>query len=56
MPYETVNEILQNTDYIKLKKTARLKIVREMCKQFDVSEIIALRRVNEVLALNAVVN
>lgn len=52
MPYDEVNKVLITSNYAGLKKNARIKVIKRLCKQFDVSDIIALRRVNEVIALN----
>lgn len=54
MPYEEVNKALVKANYSNLSKSARVRVIKSLCKQFDVSDIIALRRVNEVLILNKV--
>lgn len=48
MPLPQVYEFLINNDYAATDKRRRFALIRELCKKYGVSEIIALRRVKEV--------
>ena len=47
MPFDRVNDFLTENEYIKADKNKRYTLVRKLCQIYGVSEIIALRRINE---------
>lgn len=48
MPVDDVFCYLESNNYKTLSSRSRMKILRFMCKKYEVSEIIALRRIQEV--------
>lgn len=48
MPVSHIYDFLIENDYAKATKEKRYLLVRELCKKYEVSEIIALRRIKEV--------
>lgn len=48
MPLEDVFHYLESNNYKTLSSRNRMKILRYLCKKYEVSEIIALRRIQEV--------
>lgn len=51
MPLDAVYEYLTHNNYINLSPRKRIVIIRKLCKEYGVTEIIALRRVKEVYEL-----
>lgn len=54
MPFDRVNDFLTKNEYLKADKNKRYTLVRKICQIYGVSEIIALRRINEVLILKKI--
>ena len=54
MPFDRVNEFLIKNEYLKADKNKRYTLVRKLCQIYGVSEIIVLRRINEVLILKKI--
>ena len=48
MPLELVYNYLQENEYKQSSTRKRVTIVRKLCKEYDVTEVIALRRIQEV--------
>lgn len=48
MPISQIYDFLVENDYANAEKNKRYSLIRELCKKYEVSEIIALRRVKEV--------
>lgn len=51
LPLEDVYKVLLDKQYTELSTNQKLKVVRFICKRYRVSEIIALRRIEEVYKL-----
>ena len=51
MPLELVYEYLQDNEYKSVSTRKRVAIVRRLCREYDVTEVIALRRIREVYEL-----
>jgi len=48
MPLEAVYSSLNEKQYFQLSARKKAKVVRELCKKYQVSEVIAIRRIREV--------
>lgn len=48
MPYDDVLNMLNKYNYTSSSKNQRIRILRLLCKQYNVSEMVAIRRVLEV--------
>lgn len=51
MPIDSVYDILLKNNYSEANPRKRMKIVRQLCERYQVSDIIALRRIQEVYVL-----
>lgn len=51
MPYAEVLRYLKNNNYNAASRKSRLKLIYGLCSLYGVSEVVALRRVNEVILL-----
>lgn len=54
MPFKDVQSILQMHNYASSSKKQRIKVLRLLCKQYKVSEMVAIRRISEVEQLNRI--
>lgn len=52
MPYNDVLNILTANNYESSSKSKRMKTLRVLCKRYNVSEIIAIRRISEIKQLH----
>ena len=51
MPLDSVYNLLVENNYLKATTRARMKIVRHLCAKYQVSDVIAIRRIQEVYVL-----
>ena len=51
MPYAEVLKYLKNNSYDEVPKKTKVKLIYGLCELYSVSEVVALRRVNEVISL-----
>lgn len=51
MPEDEVYEYLENKDYKNLSPKKRVAVIRSLCREYKVSEVIVLRRVKEIYEL-----
>lgn len=51
MPRDTIYAYLENSKYRQASIKKRAAILKELCKQYNVTELIALRRIEEVYVL-----
>lgn len=51
MPYAEVLKYLKNNSYDEAPKKVKVKLIYRLCELYSVSEVVALRRVNEVISL-----
>ena len=51
MPLNQVYQYLELNNYQSASKGKKKKLVRELCEVYEVSEIIAIRRIKEVYAI-----
>ena len=48
MPASQIYNFLIETDYSNADKNRRYTLIKRLCKTYEVSEVIALRRVQEI--------
>lgn len=53
MPLDAVYNSLEKKNYSKISAKKKTKIIHELCKEYSVSEVIAVRRIKEVYALKS---
>ena len=51
MPLNQIYQYLEVNNYQSTSKRRKIELVRELCKTYKVSEIIAVRRIKEVYAV-----
>ncbi len=51
MPLDAVFNSLEKKDYLNISVNKKTKVIRELCNEYRVSEVIAMRRIKEVYAL-----
>ena len=51
MPIDDVYEYLEKNKYREISSKKRVTIIKALCKKYEVSEIIALRRIKEIYAI-----
>ena len=54
MPYKDVLQVLTDYDYATGSKNQRVRVLRFLCQRYQVSEMVASRRISEVEQLNQV--
>lgn len=51
MPLDAVYNCLEKKNYSKISVNKKTKVIRELCSEYRVSEVIVMRRIKEVYAL-----
>lgn len=51
MPFDSISKKLDASNYINIRPAKRWKVIQDLCKEYNVSEIIVLRRIKEIYAL-----
>lgn len=56
MPWERVNAFLEKNNYMNVSSKKRLKLIDQMCRENNVRDVVVMRRIKEVIALEQAVS